>query len=160
MLIIDAYNVLHVTGVLPPELAGLEPPDLAELVGASRWGRHQAVLVCDGTKPRSARSTDRGPVRVAYAGGGASADDAIARLVDESSHPRRLTVVSNDRAVQRAARRRGAKVLRADEFLRQLASDAAKAARGRRALPRRDHGPLPAAHVDAWLRYFGIDPEE
>ena len=160
MLLVDAYNVLHVTGVLPPELSGLEPADLAELVAASRWGRHQVSLVCDGTKPRDARSAPRGAVRIAYAGGGASADAAIERLLQESTHPRRITVVSNDRQVQRAARRRGAKVLRSDDFLRQLATDAARAPSGRRAAPRRDPGPLSSRQVDAWLRYFGIDPTE
>jgi len=160
MLIVDAYNVLHVTGVLPPDLAGLEAPDLADLIAASRWGRHQAVVVCDGTRPKDMRSAAPGNVRVAYAGGGASADAAIERLVNESSHPRRITVVSNDREVQRSARRRGAKVLRADDFLRQLATDAARAPRGKRSVARRDPGPLTSRQVDAWLRYFGIDPSE
>ena len=160
MLIVDAYNVLHVTGVLPPELAGLEAPDLADLIAMSRWGRHQAIVMCDGTRPKDMRAVERGSVRVTYAGGGASADAAIERLVDESSHPRRLTVVSNDREVQRSARRRGAKVLRSDDFLRQLATDAARAPRGKRSVARRDPGPLSSRQVDAWLRYFGIDPEE
>jgi hypothetical protein len=43
-------------------------------------------------------------------------------------------------------------------FLRQLAQDAAAAPRGKRAVARRDPGPLTARQVDAWLRYFGIDP--
>jgi predicted RNA-binding protein with PIN domain len=158
MLLVDAYNVLHVTGVLPPELSGLEAPDLADLVAASRWGRHQAVLVCDGTKPKDVRAAERGHVRVSYAGGGASADAAIERMLEESSHPRRITVVTNDRAVQRAARRRGAHVLGAEAFLRQLALDAARAPRTRRAVARRDPGPLTDRQVDAWLRYFGIEP--
>jgi predicted RNA-binding protein with PIN domain len=106
------------------------------------------------------RSAAPGNVRVAYAGGGASADAAIERLVNESSHPRRITVVSNDREVQKSARRRGAKVLRADDFLRQLATDAARAPRGKRSVARRDPGPLTSRQVDAWLRYFGIDPSE
>jgi predicted RNA-binding protein with PIN domain len=160
MLIVDAYNVLHVTGVLPPDLAGLEAPDLADLIAASRWGRHQGIVVCDGTRPKDMRSAAPGNVRVAYAGGGASADAAIERLVNESSHPRRITVVSNDREVQKSARRRGAKVLRADDFLRQLATDAARAPRGKRSVARRDPGPLTSRQVDAWLRYFGIDPSE
>jgi predicted RNA-binding protein with PIN domain len=159
MLIVDAYNVLHVTGVLPPELSGLEAPDLADLIAASRWGRHQAMLVCDGTKPKDIRER-RGAIGVHYAGGGASADAAIERLVNESTHPRRLTVVSNDRAVQKSAKRRGAAVLRADTFLAQIAHDVQRAPRGRKAVLRRDPGPLSAAQVDAWLRYFGIDPEE
>ncbi len=158
MLLVDAYNVLHVTGVLPPELAGLEAPDLADLIAASRWGRHQVVVMCDGTKPRNVRAAERGQVRVSYAGGGASADAAIERMLNESTHPRRITVVSNDREVQRSARRRGARVLGAEAFLRQLAQDAAAAPRGTRAVAKRDPGPLTARQVDAWLRYFGIDP--
>ncbi len=157
MLIVDAYNVLHVTGVLPPDLAGLEAPDLADLVAASRWSRHQVMILCDGTKPREIRDR-RGAIGVHYAGGGVSADSAIERLVNESSHPRRLTVVSNDRAVQKTARRRGATVLRADTFLAQLAHDAQRAPRGRKAVLRRDPGPLSARQVDAWLRYFGMEP--
>jgi len=158
MLVVDTYNVLHVTGVLPPDLAGLDAPDLAELVAASRWGRHHAVLVCDGTKPRGMRDAERGHVRVTYAGGGASADAHIERLLEDSSHPRRMTVVSNDRAVQRAARRRGAKVLGAEAFLRQLVADAAAAPRRGRPAPRRDPGPLTPGQVEAWLRYFGLEP--
>ncbi len=160
MLIVDAYNVLHVTGVLPPELAGLDAPDLADLVAASRWGRHQAVILCDGTRPKEMRAVERGLVRVTYAGGGRSADAAIEAMVNESSHPRRITVVSNDRAVQRSGKRRGAKILGADEFLRQLATDAARAPRSKRSVAKREHGPLTDKQVDAWLRYFGIDPTE
>jgi hypothetical protein len=51
-------------------------------------------------------------------------------------------------------------VLRADDFLRQLATDAARAPRGKRSVARRDPGPLTSRQVDAWLRYFGIDPSE
>jgi predicted RNA-binding protein with PIN domain len=115
------------------------------------------MILCDGTKPRDIRDR-RGAIGVHYAGGGVSADAAIERLVNESSHPRRLTVVSNDRAVQKAARRRGATVLRADTFLAQLAHDVQRAPRGRKAVLRRDPGPLSARQVDAWLRYFGIEP--
>jgi hypothetical protein len=171
MLVVDAYNVLHVTGVLPPELAGLEVQELAELVAGSRWGRHQVALVCDGVRPKppAARGgverrappvADRLPsgIGVHYAGPGASADALIARMVEESSHPRRLTIVSNDRAVQRSATRRRASILTADKWLHQLAADHARAPAKGRTKVRRDPGPLSPAQVDAWLRYFGVEP--
>ncbi len=170
MLVVDAYNVLHVTGVLPPELAGLEVHELADLVAGSRWGRHQVALVCDGVRPkpvtarggveqRKPPSPERLPsgIGVHYAGPGASADALISRMVEESSHPRRMTIVSNDRAVQRSATRRRAAVLSADKWLHQLAMDHGRApAKGRNHV-RRDPGPLSPAQVDAWLRYFGVD---
>lgn len=203
MLIVDAYNVLHVTGVLPPELAGLEIEELADLALASRWGRQRIVLVCDGTDPaarrsgrarhtggtgvrstggangrtggtahpknrgassaetpsdRSERARHASSVTISYAGGGETADDAIALLVEESSTPRRLTVVSNDRAVRASARRRGAAVLSADDWLSQLAHDQMRATGRRRSSRAREIGPLTPAQVDAWLRYFGVEP--
>ena len=35
-LLVDACNVLHVTGVLPPEMAVGEPAELAQLIQRSR----------------------------------------------------------------------------------------------------------------------------
>jgi uncharacterized protein YegJ (DUF2314 family) len=135
-LIIDTYNVLHVVGVLPPELAGIDTEGLVDLIGSSRY-RHQAVtLACDGTPApggrgaagggrRGGRRAGRAPGRVSvrYSGSEATADDLIARLIRRSSIPRRLTVVSSDRAVQREARRRRCHVLSSEAFLRRLVAD-------------------------------------
>ena len=47
MLLIDTYNVLHVTGVLPPEIAGLEPADLADLPDATSRARRLLDTACE-----------------------------------------------------------------------------------------------------------------
>jgi hypothetical protein len=95
---------------------------------------------------------------VHYAGAGKSADACISSMINESTQPRRLTVVSNDRAVQRSATRRGSQVLSADTWLHQLALDNASAPRRRKRHAGRPHGPLTPQQVDAWLAYFGVDP--
>ena len=158
MLIVDVYNVLHVTGVLPPELAGPNPGDLAELVSRSRYARRGAILVCDGTGSggRSDRTTaEGGSVRVVYAGGGKDADTLIERLIDQNSAPRRLLVVSDDRRIRTAARRRRAGWLSSGDFLAHLAHDASR--------PGTDRAPakpesLKPDEVDAWLKEFGYEP--
>ena len=105
--IVDTYNVLHVEGVLPPELAGPDITGLARLTADSRFAGEPVVLVCDGSPPGvKERPVSVGPVQIRFAGRGRSADDEIIRLVEQSSTPRRLTIVSSDRAIQRAARRR------------------------------------------------------
>lgn len=48
VLVVDAYNVLHTQGILPPDLAGPDVRGLIELIANSRYRRHRAVLVCDG----------------------------------------------------------------------------------------------------------------
>ncbi len=50
-LVVDAYNVLHVTGVLPPEIAGLDLNGLADLIEASGLAKDEVWIVCDGMKP-------------------------------------------------------------------------------------------------------------
>lgn len=123
-IVVDAYNVAHVTGVLPPGLAGMDVPELVQVLPRTRFGAESVVLVCDGTPTGGApRAEGAGRVRVTYAGGGKSADDLIAAMVQRSSAPRTLTVVSSDREVQRAARRRRCPVLSSEDFLRRIASD-------------------------------------
>ncbi len=123
-LIVDAYNVVHQTGVLPPGLAGMDVAELAMVLPRTRFAGDLVTLVCDGIPAAGQpRVADRPGVRVRYAGGGMSADDLIAAMVNRSSAPRSLTIVSSDREVQRAGRRRRCGVLPSDEFLRRIAED-------------------------------------
>lgn len=157
-LLVDTYNVLHITGILPPEFAGLDVYGLASLVAGSRYGRQPVTLICDGSpKGVPAESADRGDgVRIVYAGPGREADDEITRLINLDSAPKRLTVVSNDNRVKQAARRRRARSMAGETFLRHLALDAAKSPK-RRTSARRPPVPLDETQVEAWKRIFGVD---
>ena len=162
MVIIDAYNVLHRTGVLPPSLAGPDLKELCGLIARSRYAARSPLLVCDGgpagdpdpASDRSFRVAHQG-VEVLYAGKGIEADDAIERLVLAHSAPKRLTVVSSDRRVQRVGKRRRARVLDSDAFLAHLAADAGKRPAK---LPPYPKTPLEHDEVDGWMREFGYGP--
>ena len=159
-IIIDTYNALHVTGVLPPELAVGEPEALAQLIAASRFGSEAVWLICDGV-PRGASRVGR--IVIEGAGPGKSADDHIAAFLDRSSAPRRLTVVTSDRAIQRKARSRGAEWVKSEDFLAMLADDArrkkpAKPA-ARKPDPRRSV-PLNGREVAGWMTLFEISAEQ
>jgi len=154
-LLVDACNVLHVTGILPPELAVGEPVELAQLVQRSRYGRVPVTLVCDGARPGTQALSHGGRIALQWTGA-TSADEIIRRTLQESSHARKHLVVSSDRAVQSTARHVGAQVLPSDRFLEHLAMDA-----------RRTHRPvepnrevhLDDAATERWLREFGLDQE-
>ena len=176
MLLIDVSNVLHTTGVLPEHLAGIDVPELAKLISTSRYARRRAVLVCDGVGPAdrakqeappggggtgAAISTNTAPsgkeiagLDVVYAGRDQEADDVIELLIARDSAPRRLVVVSTDRRLARAARRRRAQSLTSDAFLRHLASDSEK--RVAKALPGfATQVPLNEYAVGYWMGLFG-----
>src|SRR5215475_3283389 len=99
-LLVDAFNVLHVTGILPPDLAGIDLDELADLVEASRFCREDTWIVCDGMRPRQ-----RERVWFSWSGTAAKADDLIVALVRRSSAPRSMTVVTSDRTLAALVRR-------------------------------------------------------
>jgi hypothetical protein len=154
-LLVDACNVLHVTGVLPPHLAAGEPDELAALVLRSRYARDRVTLVCDGARPQVQSVARDGGVTLHWTGS-EPADRVIDRLLATSSHARRHAVVSDDRAVQASARHHGAEVLEPRRFLAHLAADADR----RRGDPglRRDVR-LDDASTRRWMDELGLSED-
>lgn len=155
MLLIDTYNVLHTSGVLPPDLAGLDAEGLADLIATSRYSDRAVKLVCDGS--RAGSGSRRPGVEFLFAGPGAEADDLLERIIRTNSAPRRLLVISSDRRVIAAARRRRAATLPSDRFLTQLAVDRDRPQRLAPPAFTQDI-PLDSYSVAHWMREFGLDP--
>ncbi len=147
-LIIDAYNVLHCTHTLPERWALMSATDLCRALEQSRWAGSSMAVVCDG-KPKPDEGEYTGPVRLIYSGPGKDADSVIEQLIAADHGPRDLTVVSNDRRVIAAARRRRARPMSAEDFLRQLVADASG---DHSTPPRRDMG-----DTDEWMKAFGFE---
>jgi hypothetical protein len=165
MVIIDAYNLLNVTGVLPAHLAGPGLVKLVALVRSSRHGGDRVLLVCDGHVARlagrpPARSGD--PVRVRFGGvdlifsaPGTEADDVIEALLAHHAGSNGVLMVSSDRRLSRAARRVGAQPMSSEAFMKRLALDAdARAPAGYPAFARKT--PLDRGDVVFWMAEFGL----
>lgn len=158
-LIIDTMNVLHVTGVLPPDLAGLDVGDLPVLIRMSRYRSQQVTLVCDGTGIPGVKAGRLGLITIRFAGRGRTADDVIIALVVKSSIPRRLLIVSSDNEVLRAARRRRCQVITSEMFLRNLAADIRDADRPaqRKVASKPTATSMTAEQVEKWIGIFNAD---
>ena len=184
-MIVDAYNVLHCSHVLPEGQAMVDPPGLCRLIAASRWGRGRITVVCDGT-PKTAEEPPTS-TELVYAGPGRDADSWIERAIAADTAPKHLYVVTNDRRIQRAARRRRSHWIASETFLRSLVPERRPAARdvkprgtadpagwiaemgltgdelGEQPTPRppKQAAPDPASdEVEGWLRTFGFDPAD
>ena len=108
-LLIDTCNVLHRTGVLPPDMAGIDEESLATLIRGSRYRNYKSIMVCDGNARNLSgglRGHSKGLVQFKFSGQAQSADTLILGLVERSNSPKRLIVVSSDREIQVVARRR------------------------------------------------------
>ncbi len=91
-------------------------------------------------------------LRLFYARRGANADERIKEMVEASRERRTLVVVTSDRALTDYVRRCGARVMRAGELRRrldELADEAPGAEDGGR-----------QEDLSAWMRYFGVAPED
>ncbi len=162
-VVVDAWNVLHVQGVLPPGLAGLGLAGLGRLMLATRWGRSHITLACDGPiqdRPEGVPSA----IHVIWSGTGKEADDIIEGLIERSTAPRQMTIVSSDNRLRKAAKRRRCKNLNSEQFLRTILDDLA-ANRTHMESPDTPDAPdapdAPPPDLDSsWEDQFGLNRDE
>lgn len=162
-LLIDTYNVLHRGLPDAPDEPGADILHLARRIASSRFaGESSIILACDGVPPAGVEipAAAHG-CRILFAGPGREADALIEQLIIEDTAPARLIVVSSDRRILKAARKRRARTLDSARFLFQLAAPAPEraAAAGAKSgpAPKRDV-PLKEGEVRDWMKFFGEQP--
>ncbi len=124
--LIDGYNLLHAMGVLTGRVGprGLEKARLALLarllaLNADDPGRVTVVFDAAHARPGAEREHDHEGIHVLFALQ-EEADDVIEAIIRRESTPRQLTVVSDDRRLKEAARRRHCAALGCLDYLEQV----------------------------------------
>lgn len=122
--LIDGYNLLHAMGTLQAR-AGLEKARLRLLDRIHNGFGNESfrvTVVFDAAHPPAgaAEAQDHRGIQVRFAIRQEQADDLIELLIRRDSVPRRLTMVSDDHRLQKAARRRQCPVMGCAEFLEWL----------------------------------------
>lgn len=169
--LIDGYNVMYAGGLMRPKFGPDQfrqvrarfLSDLAAAIGPTEAPETTVVFdAVDGPGHLGSMVRYKG-IAVEYAVDAESADERIEDLIAAHGNPRSLTVVSSDHRIRRAAARRKAKSLSADDFWVHL--DASKARRliVARPEPRRTPVPIPdepdrddalPADSDFWVAEF------
>ncbi len=127
-LLIDGYNLLHVSDIFAGEGAGTElhrsRMALLEFLAKSidLRERNQTTIVFDaaGAPPGLPRRMTHEGMTIHFARRHSDADEMIEELLEQSPAPRELVVVSSDHRVQRAARRRGAVFIDSEQWYAEL----------------------------------------
>jgi predicted RNA-binding protein with PIN domain len=161
-LIIDGYNLLHVTGIVggggPGSLQRCRESLLHFLaVSLDAEVCSQTTVVFDAAEapPGLPRTVTYRGMTVRYASDYADADALIEKLIREDHAPRSLLVVSSDHRIQRAARRRRAAYEDSDVWYEKIWSE--RLARGRADAsenPEKPVTPLTAAEIGYWVDRF------
>ena len=157
MFIIDGYNLLH--AILKAEEAPGAISDLELCRVVSRYlkliGR-SGEMVFDGAGPPDKSGFDNvGNLEVLFAGLGADADTVIEDKIAASTAPKRLTIVSSDRRLRRAAHTRRCSSLKSEIFW----NNAQKQLNRKRPVrePAAKRQGLSESETDQWLDAFGFE---
>jgi predicted RNA-binding protein with PIN domain len=160
-VLIDGNNLLFAARDTDPE----RPPSRSMLcLKLGQWARRTretVVVIFDGPAPAGplARQISDPNVGVSYSGAGVSADDVLIRAIAADSAARLLLVVSSDREIAQAARRRRARRMRSDAFWSKVGRDLARPQR-RRLEPVEKRSGLQPRDVDRWLGELGLENEQ
>ncbi len=157
--LIDGNNLLFAARDVedPDRLVGRAM--LCERLGLwARRGKQRVHVIFDGPAPAEplAQQIAGSDIRVTYSGHGVSADAALIRTLEEDSAARRLFVVSTDREIAAAARRRRATPIRSDVFWKQVRRDLARPESQPLEPPEKLFGLTPEQAAD-WARELGLD---
>jgi predicted RNA-binding protein with PIN domain len=166
-VLIDGYNLLHASGILG---SGVGPGSLersrsallnflAESLAERQLSRTTIVFDAREAPPGLPRTTMYRGMTVCFAPRGLDADAVIEDLIAAESSPRRLTVVSSDHRLHRAARRRRAKAIDSDVWYGEVIRLRIERARKKKPAGK-PAGPISDVEVRFWLREFGIVHEQ
>ena len=161
-IIVDGYNVLHTSRWLRSAWKGVDRSGLCRLLGTLARHTGEKITVVFDAMPSEPNlgPTKASNIEVIFSGHGRTADDVIIQMVNNSTGPRDLTVVSSDRQIKAAARRRGCKTQGAGEFVKASSEELARSKHEKTREPGQKEKGLTRQETDKWLSEFGIDPHQ
>ncbi len=154
--LIDGNNLLHALRKMEGELSR---GDLCEMLTKLTALDRRVAIFFDGVPPPgySTEPTFEHGLEIAFSGPDRSADDLILARIASDTAPRRLTVVSTDRQIRKAARKRRCKPIFSEDFAEFLQRLIEKMqGRPPSEPPEKRHGLTPE-QTEHWLRQFGLD---
>jgi predicted RNA-binding protein with PIN domain len=164
-LLIDGYNLLWASGISGDPSrrgrGGLERSRAAllNLLAASLPEEElsRTIVVFDASEAPYglSRTVEHKGLTVYFASRDSDADSLIEELIKRDSAPRKLTVVSSDHRLQKAAGRRRATAIDSDRWLAQLIRERQARLQANPSETIRPDGPLSPGEVEFWLKQFG-----
>ena len=159
MFIIDGYNLLRAIEKMESFSPALTETWLCRMIAAYlRQIDRTGCVVFDGIGPPDREVfEDMGNLEVIFSGRNKDADKVIEDKITANTAPRRLLVVSSDRRLRVAARKRKATSIKAEAFWESVISEMDRKPGPRE--PREKREGITESETEQWLKSFGLDEE-
>ena len=157
MVIIDGYNLLHAIHKAEEDSESISDVALCRIIGGYLKQIGEAgEIIFDGTGPRDKSGFDNiSNLEVFFAGLGTDTDTIIEDKIKVNTAPKRLTIVSSDRRLRKAAHARKATAVKSDVFWSNLQKQLSRK-KGIREPAAKWQG-LTDSETKQWLEFFGLE---
>lgn len=156
-IVVDGYNLAHAIAKNFEQFQDVSAFRLSKLI--DEWlglGRDRGDVVFDGTGPRDKSGFENlEQVNVVFSGVGVEADDIIERIIAKNSAPKRLIVVSDDRRLKVAGKKRKCIIMGCIDFW-MLLIDGLEEGPKQAKEPREKTAGIDETQTDEWLKEFGL----
>jgi len=156
MFIIDGHNLLHAIRKAEENHDVIGDLELCWIIGRYlKLTGETGEIIFDGTGPRDKSGFDNiSNLEVFFAGQG-SADTVIEDKIKASTAARRLTIISSDRRLRKAAQTRKATAVKSEVFWKIVQKQLKRKKAGKE--PAQKRLGLTESETKQWLEFFGIE---
>ena len=156
-LIIDGHNLLWAIQKTSEDSESITDVQLCRIIGRYlKLVGKKGEIVFDGIGPRDKSGFDNiSNLEVLFSGRAADCDTVIENKITANTAPKRLTVVSSDRRLRDAARRRKATPVKSEVFWSNLQKQLSRKRTAREPAAKR-HG-ISEGETKQWLEFFGFE---
>ncbi len=155
-IIIDGYNLLH--SIRKSEYhESTSDVQLCRIIGKFlKLTGEKGEIVFDGTGPKDKGGFDNiSNLEVLFAGRNSDADTVIEDKIRANTAPKRLTIVSSDRRLRKAAQVRKATSVKSDAFWAGLEKQLSRKRPARE--PAEKRRGLNESETKLWLKFFDLE---
>jgi len=155
-VIIDGHNLLHAIRKAEENPHVIGDLELCWIIGRYlKLTGEKAEIIFDGTGPRDKSGFDNiSNLEVFFAGQG-SADMVIEDKIKASTAPRRLTIISSDRRLRKAAQTRKATAVKSEVFWKDVQKQFRRKKPPKEPVEKRLG--LTESKTKQWLEFFGLE---
>jgi uncharacterized protein len=156
-VIIDGHNLLHSINKEDSDAGLISDVQLCHIISRYlKLAGEKGEIIFDGTGPRDKSGFDNiSNLEVFFAGLRSDADTVIENKIKASTAPKGLTVVSSDRRLRDAARKRKAAAVKSQIFWNDVRKQLSRKSKLKEPPAKREG--ISESETDQWLDFFGIE---